>query len=194
MSSLWLILLEVCVLTAEHSGAGADTVGIAMRSVLYYLSINPAVVVKLQKEIDALDSSESISFRQTQQLPYLKAVVRESLRMYSSVPAQLYRIVPDGGLSVDGHFIPPGTIVGMCSLAQNRDTAIFGQDVDVFKPDRWLGDEARGRYLENALFNFGGTGPRSCPGRDLAMVSQSSSVCSSVVLDANFCRLSCTSL
>jgi cytochrome P450 len=132
----------------NYSGAGADTVAISMRSALWRLSTNPAV------------------------LPYLKAVVRESLRMYPSVPAPLYRIVPAGGITVDGQLIPPGTVVGISSLAQNRDTAIFGQDPNVFNPDRWLGDEAEARYMEAALFNFGGSGPRSCPGRDLAMVSQ----------------------
>ncbi|KAI4728001.1 cytochrome P450 [Aureobasidium sp. EXF-10728] len=162
--------LEVVEGAFAVTGAGADTVAIAMRSALYHLSINPAVLRKLREEIDSVDSDEPLSYKGTQKLPYLKAVVRESLRMYPSVPAQLYRIVPDGGLSVDGQLIPSGTVVGISSLAQNRDTAIFGQDVHVFNPDRWLGDESAARYLEAALFNFGGTGPRSCPGRDLAMI------------------------
>ncbi|CAD0108927.1 unnamed protein product [Aureobasidium uvarum] len=136
----------------------------------FAVTTNPAVIQKLREEVDAVDSDEPLSYKETQKLPYLKAVVRESLRMYSSVPAQLYRIVPDSGLSVDDHLIPSGTVVGISSLAQNRDTAIFGQDATTFNPDRWLGDESQARYLEAALFNFGGTGPRSCPGRDLAML------------------------
>lgn len=143
-----------------------------MRSAIYRLATNPAVLQKLREELDAIASEEPITYKETQKLPYLKAVVRESLRMYPSVPAPLYRNVPAGGLTVDGHFIPPGAIVGISSLAQNRDTAIFGKDADVFNPDRWLGDESEARYLEAALFNFGGAGPRSCPGRDLAMVSR----------------------
>jgi cytochrome P450 len=146
-------------------------VAIAMRSALYYLSINTAILEKLHKEIDTLDISDAITYKQTQQLPYLKAVVRESLRMFPSIPAQLYRYVPEGGLSVDNHLVPAGTVVGMSSLAQNRDAAIYGSDADVFNPDRWLGDETRARYLEASLFNFGGTGPRACVGRNLALVS-----------------------
>ena len=164
-------LHSICLLQT-YSGAGADTVAISMRSALWRLSTNPAVLQKLRKEIDAIDPDEPITYKLTQTLPYLKAVVRESLRMYPSVPAPLYRIVPAGGLSVDGHLIPPGTVVGISSLAQNRDTAIFGQDADIFNPDRWLVDESQARYMETAMFNFGGTGPRSCPGRDLAMVSR----------------------
>jgi len=147
-------------------------VAISMRSALYWLATKPGVLHKLREEIDAIDSEEPITYKQTQELPYLKAVVRESLRMYPSIPAPLYRIVPAGGLSVDGHLIPPGTVVGISSLAQNRDIAIFGKDADGFNPDRWLGDESEARYMEAALFNFGGSGPRSCSGRDLAMVSQ----------------------
>ena len=145
---------------------------ISMRSALYWLATNSTVLQRLREEIDAIDSEEPITYKQTQELPYLKAVVRESLRMYPSIPAPLYRIVPAGGLSVDGNLIPPGTVVGISSLAQNRDTAIFGKDANVFNPDRWLGDESEARYMETALFNFGGSGPRSCSGRDLAMVSQ----------------------
>lgn len=158
------------MLTADYSGAGADTVAISMRSAIYRLATNPAVLQKLREELDAMDSEEPITYKETQKLPYLKAVVRESLRMYPSVPAPLYRIVPAGGLMVEGRLIPSGTIVGISSLVQNRDTAIFGKDTDVFSPERWLKDESEARYLEAALFNFGGTGPRSCPGRDLAMV------------------------
>jgi cytochrome P450 len=166
-------LRSICLLQPD-SGAGADTVAISMRSALWHLSTNPAVVQKLREEIDGIDHEDSITYKLTQTLPYLKAVVRESLRMYPSVPAPLYRIVPEGGLTIDGQLIPPGTVVGVSSLAQNRDAALFGKDTDVFNPDRWLGDETEARYMEAALFNFGGTGPRSCPGRDLAMVSQDS--------------------
>ncbi|KAK6007585.1 hypothetical protein QM012_004399 [Aureobasidium pullulans] len=162
--------LEVVEGAFAVNGAGADTVGITMRAALYHLTSHPKVLQKLREEIDAVDTAEPLSYKQTQQLPYLKAVVRESLRMYPSVPGQLYRIVPLGGLLINGHFIPSGTVVGISSLAQNRDTAIFGQDADIFNPDRWIGDESKARYLEAALFNFGGTGPRSCPGRDLAMI------------------------
>jgi hypothetical protein len=153
-----------------------------MRSALWRLSTNPAVLQKLREEIDAINSEEPITYKLTQTLPYLKAVVRESLRMYPSVPAPLYRIVPEGGLTVDGQLIPPGTVVGISSLAQNRDTAIFGPDTDLFNPDRWLGDESEARSMEAALFNFGGTGPRSCPGRDLAMVSQQHGLCNHMLI------------
>ncbi|KAG9901824.1 cytochrome P450, partial [Aureobasidium melanogenum] len=162
--------LEVVEGAFAVTGAGADTVAIAMRAALFHLNTNPEVLQKLREEIDAVDAVKPLSYKQTQQLPYLKAVVRESLRMYSSLPAQLYRIVPSSGLAIDGHLIPSGTVVGISSLAQNRDTAIFGQDADIFNPDRWLGDESKARYLEAALFNFGGTGIRSCPGQDLAMI------------------------
>lgn len=161
-----------------------------MRSALYWLATNPAVLQKLREELDAIESEEPITYKQTQGLPYLKAVVRESLRMYPSIPAPLYRIVPAGGLSVDGHLISPGTVVGISSLAQNRDTAIFGKDAGVFNPDRWLGDESEARYMEAALFNFGGSGPRSCSGRDLALVSKTPVMFFSYT---DFYRSSCTS-
>lgn len=160
-----------------------------MRSALYYLGMNPDMLLKVQAEIDSLDTTEPITYKQTQQLPYLKAVVRESLRMYPSIPAQLYRFVPEQGMAVDDQYIPAGTVVGMSGLAQNRDELVFGSDVDVFKPERWLGDAEEQRRLEASLFNFGGNGPRSCPGRDLAMVGRPEPP-SHLMADSS--RLSCT--
>lgn len=182
-------MLEQAFADNHDRGAGADTVSVAMRSALYYLGVHPDMLRKVQAEVDSLDTTEPITYKQTQQLPYLKAVVRESLRMYPSIPAQLYRFVPEQGMAVDDRYIPAGTVVGMSGLAQNRDELVFGSDVDVFKPERWLGDAEEQRRLEASLFNFGGNGPRSCPGRDLAMVGVQNNL---LVQLADFPRLSCT--
>ena len=148
-----------------------------MRSVLFFLSTNRDVFERLKTEVDEFcernEALRAISYSQTQQLPYLKAVVRESLRMYPSIPAQLYRFAPEGGLSIEGQHIAPGTIVSISPLAQNRDKAVYGEDADQFRGERWLEDEAKARHFESTLMNFGGSGRRSCPGKDLAMVGVS---------------------
>lgn len=50
----------------------------------------------------------NITFRNIASLPYLAAVIEESLRMYPPFVTNLARIVPQGGAMVDGHFVPEG--------------------------------------------------------------------------------------
>lgn len=157
-----------------HSGAGADTTSIGMRSCLYYLCRNPKAYVRLQKEIDDYyeknELAKPITYNQTQQLEYLKAVVKESTRLLPSINYQLLRYAPDAGMTVDGKYIPGGTEVGISPIAQNRDKAIWGQDAEEFRPERWIEDEARARYLDTMTMTFGGNGPRMCVGRNIALV------------------------
>lgn len=156
-----------------HRGAGADTTSIGMRTCLYYICTRQDVFKNLQQEVDAFCEANGletpISFLQTQSLPYLQAVVKEALRMLPSIVWQLLRHAPPG-LVVDGKEIPAGTPVGMSPLAQNRDPAIWGDDANEFRPERWLESDSRTRYLESCNMTFGGNGPRMCIGRNLALV------------------------
>jgi cytochrome P450 len=131
-----------------------------MRTCLYYICSSPEVYKKLQKEIDdyyeAKGLSEPISYLQTQELPYLKAVVKEATRLLPSIVYQLLRYAPPGGLHVRGHSIPEGTPVGISPISQNRDPQIWGGDANEFIPERWLGDPAHARRLEASLMTFGG--------------------------------------
>lgn len=144
-----------------------------MRTCLYYICSHKDVYVKLQAEVDAFYEAQvlvsPISYLETQSLPYLQAVVKEALRMLPSIVWQLLRYAPPG-LVVDGKEIPAGTPVGMSPLAQNRDPAIWGDDADKFRPERWLEGVERSRYLESRNMTFGGSGPRMCVGRNLALV------------------------
>jgi cytochrome P450 len=156
------------------SGAGADTTSIGMRTCLYYICNNSAVYSHLQKEIDDYyemnDLREPISYTQALTLPYLQAVIKEATRLLPSIVYQLLKYVPAGGITVDGRFIPEGSVVGISPISQNRDKAIWGEDADVFRPERWIEDEARGRYLESMSMTFGGNGPRACIGKNIALV------------------------
>ncbi|KAH7130956.1 hypothetical protein EDB81DRAFT_905699 [Dactylonectria macrodidyma] len=60
-----------------------------------------------------------ISYTQAQKIPYLRAVVAEATRLLPSIIYQLLRDTPEDGLTVNGHFLPYGTAVGISRLAQN---------------------------------------------------------------------------
>ncbi|KAH6703176.1 cytochrome P450 [Leptodontidium sp. MPI-SDFR-AT-0119] len=165
---------EVLVEAMNLIGAGADTTSIGMRTCIEYVCSRRDVYQKLREEIDNFyetnNLEKSITYLQTQQLPYLNAVVKEALRLRPSIIGQLLRYTPDGGLVIDGKFIPAKTPIGMSPLAQNRDKRVWGEDANEFNPERWLESEEKARQLESYNMTFGGNGPRMCVGRNIALV------------------------
>lgn len=85
-------------------------------AILYILS-TPRVYNKLLKELDdaahAGDVSESIRDAEAKKLPYLQAVIRESMRIFASQTPLLNKTVPGGGDVISGVRVPAGTQVGM---------------------------------------------------------------------------------
>jgi cytochrome P450 len=100
--------------------AGSDTTAIGLSAVIYLLIKNPSCLGKLQDEIDefAKDGriSNPVTFKEAQEMPYLQAVIKEALRIHPATAELLARVVPDGGVELDGYFFPSG--VGNYTLAK----------------------------------------------------------------------------
>lgn len=136
--------------------AGFDTTAISLSATIYLLMKNLRVLQKLRLEIDNATRNDSpgksrnydtITFQQSQGLPYLQAVIKESLRMHSSVGLPLWRVVPEGGVELEGLHFPEGTIVGTNSWVVHHDPNIF-TNPNEFVPERWLDeDEAKLRIM-----------------------------------------------
>jgi cytochrome P450 len=144
-----------------------------MRACLYYVCSHSRVYQRLQKELDDYFAGRpdqgSISYNEARRLTYLNAVISEATRLHPSIIYQLLRKAPEN-MTVDGYTIPRGTSVGISPRAQNQDPAIWGEDANEFRPERWLEDEERTRYFESVNMTFGGNGPRMCIGRNIALV------------------------
>ncbi|KAI9926751.1 hypothetical protein ASPWEDRAFT_177239 [Aspergillus wentii DTO 134E9] len=164
---------EVLMEALNIIGAGADTTSIGMRTCLYRLCLDKKAYARVQNEVDQFYAQnglvEPIKYLQCQQLPYLQAIVKESTRLLPSIVYQLLRYAPEN-FEVRGHRIPAGTPVGISPIAQNRDTDIWGEDADLFRPERWIEDTARAKYLDSNNMTFGGNGPRMCIGKNIALV------------------------
>ncbi|OQE47090.1 hypothetical protein PENCOP_c001G00455 [Penicillium coprophilum] len=147
-------------------GAGVDTVSLAMTAALYHILSSPEIQGQVYKEAQEATPfvREKLDSQRIRTLPYLAAVIKESLRMYPPVPGRLPRIVPPQGESYDGKFIPGGTTVSISPYTIHRDPLLFPEP-NIFKPERWLGDNTP--ELERAIIAFGG-GSRMCPGIHLA--------------------------
>ncbi|CAJ2505839.1 Uu.00g132330.m01.CDS01 [Anthostomella pinea] len=160
--------------------AEVETVGqlaaTAMRATMLYLLSNPGAYQKLQGEIDHFVRSKAIS--QTAVLPegeiknwlYLEAVVKEALRIFPPVA-----MMPRSAAVTDtlcGLTVPPNTNVDLAVKPALRSTSIFGQDADLFRPERWIEvDVDTFKQREETLrFVFGGPSRRECPGKGLALL------------------------
>lgn len=93
-------------------GAGSDTTSISLGSVIYHLCRCPKAMQALKDEIDTMEAAGKISnpvtFAETQQMPYLQAVIKEALRIHPATGLPLGRVVPQGGKLIAGYTIPEG--------------------------------------------------------------------------------------
>ncbi|KAF2452413.1 putative cytochrome P450 monooxygenase [Lineolata rhizophorae] len=150
--------------------AGSATTAIAVTNVLYQLLKNPRTLHRLREEIDAvLDSDEVIApYDKVKHLPYLRACLDESLRLFPPTPHGLPRKTPAEGLWIADQYIPGDTTVSMSALVAHRDESVF-PEADKFIPERWLGE--KGKTLQSAFIAFS-AGARGCIGRNISYLEQ----------------------
>ncbi|KAH6953813.1 cytochrome P450 [Ilyonectria sp. MPI-CAGE-AT-0026] len=154
--------------------AGSDTTAVTLSAILYHLLKNPTALQKLLDEIDDRyrqgKVSDFISFKESQEMPYLQAVVKEGLRVHPATGLPLERVVPPGGATMCDYFFPEGTIVGVNSWVEHRSKEVFGEDADQFVPERWLTDDKERLSLMNSHWMPFGLGSRTCLGRHISML------------------------
>jgi cytochrome P450 len=96
------------------------------------------------------------------QLPYLDAVVKEGLRCFPPIPMSFPRYVPTGGRSIDGVWVPEGTIVSCQPHTLHKDEVVFPRALE-FVPERWL--ESKGTKEREEMFFAFSKGSRGCLGK-----------------------------
>ncbi|PHH64517.1 hypothetical protein CDD81_4296 [Ophiocordyceps australis] len=154
--------------------AGHDVLAVTLRAILYHVARSPRVERKLRVELATIAThyraTDAIPYKETSKLPFLGAVINESLRIHGNLGLINERVTPPKGAHIDGYNIPGGTIVGINPWVIHRNTEIFGQDVETFRPERWLdGPEESIQEMKRNLFSFG-AGPRMCIGKNIAMM------------------------
>jgi cytochrome P450 len=106
-------------------------------------------------------------FSEIQKLPYLDACVKEAFRMHPAPSFDMERVVPPEGALICDERIPGGTIVSCNPWVIHRSMAIFGDDVEVYRPERWLEDPEKAKVMNSTLFQFG-HGARTCIGKKIS--------------------------
>ncbi|KAK2022189.1 cytochrome P450 [Colletotrichum zoysiae] len=182
---------EILSETTLQMIAGSDTTAASLRAVMLYLLTHPRVYAKLQAEIDAFVGgpggggngaaeaarpSGVVSDADARKLPYLQAVIKEGMRVHPPVTNMDPKRVPDGGdtVVVDGRpvFLPGGTNISCAAWPLHLDKGIFGEDAELFRPERWLleTDEKRLTSMHRVHELVFGYGKYQCLGRPIAMM------------------------
>ena len=169
---------RVLTMAVSMAFAGSETTGISLAAVFYYLLKNPKCYAKLMEELNegiAYGIVENrptglVTWTESQKLPYLDACIKEAFRLHPAAGLPLERIVPAQGAEICGQMIPGGTIVGCSAWVIHRRLEVFGQDVEAYRPERWLeaGKEGR-KNMESCMFQFG-MGARTCIGKNISLL------------------------
>ncbi|CAN1287082.1 Alkane hydroxylase MAH1, partial [Linum perenne] len=166
-------------ITLNFLVAGRDTIASAMSWFFWLVAINPAVEKNILEEMDrvlhpvgkSLMLMLVIDMDQLKRLVYLEGAIRETLRLYPSIPFEIKQAL-DADVLPSGHAISSGTKFLVSIYSMGRMEEIWGKDCMDFKPERWLGGEVSQHNIVHvpsykfAAFN---AGPRSCLGRKIAI-------------------------
>ncbi|KAF9523096.1 benzoate para-hydroxylase [Crepidotus variabilis] len=156
---------QITELTAEAVTiliAGSHTAAASTAAILHLLVKEERVYKALMKELlHAFGENEVPTYEQLKDLPYLQATITEGLRFHGTNAIGLPRIVPEGGMVWDGHFIPQGTEVSVPSWTLQHTEEYWG-DPFTFRPERWLENPELRKY--NLTF---GAGSRTCLGKHI---------------------------
>ncbi|KAK3313301.1 cytochrome P450 [Apodospora peruviana] len=157
--------------------AGSETTASLLAGAVYFLSqpANTHHLNRLLAELQSNFSSETEitpSGLNSTKTPFLAAVLNECLRLYPPGAINMPRTVPPGGATVDGRFVPGGSIVGIAQYAAYRSPTHWRNPL-TFAPERWLQSEEGPMSVyandRREVFKPFSYGPRNCVGQNLAV-------------------------
>ncbi|KAL8508371.1 hypothetical protein ACS0TY_018833 [Phlomoides rotata] len=141
-------------------GAGTDTSAIVLEWAMTELLVHPAVMDELQREVRNIVKQNHITDEDLEKMQYLKAVIKETLRLHPPFPLLLPRKARKD-VMINGYNICAGTAVMVNAWAIGRDPASWDEPAK-FKPERFLDSSIDFKGLDFELIPFG-AGRRGCP-------------------------------
>lgn len=132
---------------------------------------------ELDTKLPIFEKPEEIAkFDQVKDLPYLSAIISESMRYRPTSAFGLPRLVPQGGATICGEFFKEGTVLSVPSCTPPTATRTDLQDsihhnnlafpeADKYLPSRWLDGKRASAEKYFIPFSYG---PRACVGRNVA--------------------------
>ena len=149
--------------------AGHETTSGLLSFALQYLIKHPAVLKRAYAEVDEVlgsDITTPPTLAQLGRLPYIRQVLNEALRLYPTAPA--FTVMPLEDTTLAGVYpLKAGQPILILIGGLHRDEKAWGDNPDLFDPDRFAPDVAALR-LPNAFKPFG-NGQRACIGSQFAL-------------------------
>ncbi|GLD97369.1 hypothetical protein PINS_up006053 [Pythium insidiosum] len=162
-------------MTISFIAAGRDTTSQSMSWVLLMLNRYPHVLAKLRDELSTKapqlrNGNSTPSMEEIQDLVYLEAVIKESMRLNPVVGITTRTAAIDTTLH-DGTFVKAGTRIVLSNYVQARLPSVWGPDAAEYKPERWI-DPTTGKIRQFSPFKFAAflAGPRTCLGMKFALM------------------------
>jgi len=144
--------------------AGHETTATLTTWTIFALSQAPEVTAKIKQELEEkLGTSDDFSYEDLEKLVYLKAVIKETLRMYPPVAIVIRKFEKD--FTYKGYTVPAGTPCTISPYLLHHNPQLW-EDPEVFKPERWLTDKPRHRFQFLPFLK----GPRNCIGEKFAVL------------------------
>jgi hypothetical protein len=160
---------EILAQSVLFFSVGFETSSQLLAYCTYCLALNPDCQENLHAEIEQTFNSNyvQIDYDVVLKMPYLDAVISETLRLYNPVLRMERQASEDYTLGSTGIVIEKGMIVGIPVWALHHDPQYFSEP-DQFKPERFL-EENRDRMVPYTYLPFG-AGPRNCIGTRFALL------------------------
>lgn len=157
--------------------AGKDTTASTLSWFFYMMCKYPHLQDKIAQEVikatNVLENfsvnelAKSITEEALDKMEYLHAALTETLRLYPSVPVDGKMCFSDDTFP-DGFQVRKGNIVSYQPWAMGRMRFIWGDDAEVFRPERWLDENRIFRQQSSFKFTAFQAGPRICLGKEFA--------------------------
>ena len=119
---------------------GHETTSGMLSFLFYHLLKNPSALQRARAEVDEVVGTSAVTLAHLKKIPYINACLRETLRLNPTASA--FSIAPKQDEVIGGEYlIKKGTPMINLLPACHRDIDVYGEDADVFRPERML-DEA----------------------------------------------------
>ncbi|PWA74918.1 cytochrome P450 [Artemisia annua] len=155
---------------------GTDTIALLTEWLMAELVLNQGVQYKLRYELDNVMSNHCVSDAELMKLPYLQAVIKETLRVHPPGPLLSWARLSTDNVHLNNGMVIPANTTAMVNMWAITHNSKIWERPHSFEPERFLlsaggsNVDVRGSDLRLAPF---GAGRRACPGMNLGMVTVS---------------------